>query len=377
MKRFLIIVAVILSFAANAQVGKTFWFAAPEVTDQHDGGRLAQEIRVSTFDSAATINISQPANTVTGFSVVNVVVPANSSQAFVTTAFQEEIETKPFDQVVSTGILVESDVDVTVYYEVATPNNTDIFALKSSNALGEEFYVPFQNSYPNHNFGDPNAYSQFNIVATEDATVIWVFPRIAIFNHAANTPYKITLNRGESYSGRAVDGGAANHPVGVVISSDKPIAVTYADDSVQPTTCYDLLGDQLVPTNVIGKEYIVNSNRANLNGGVDEQVIIVATENFTTIERNGIEDTVLFAGQSYTDITTASTYYKADKPIYLIQVTGFGCELGSAILPPLNCAGSDQVSFGRNGNTGLSFFLSILVVLIPTPFKAVKSDNKY
>ena len=359
MKKFLIVVAVILSFAANAQVGKTFWFAAPEVTDGHDGGRLAQEIRISTFDSIATVRIYQPANLATGLDTT-IIVPASSSSSVLTTAYQELIETKPFDQVVSTGILVESDVDVTVYYEVATPNNTDIFALKSSNALGTEFYVPFQTLGNNGNY-TPTPYSQFNIVATENNTTVWIFPKIDIFNHAGNAPYKITLNRGESYSGRAIDRTAANHPVGVVISSDKPIAVTYADDSVEANGCRDLLGDQLVPTSVIGKEYIVNSNSANLAGGVSEQVIIIATQNFTTIEKDGAPDTVLFAGQSYTDVITASSYYKADKPIYLIQITGFGCELGSAILPPLNCAGSDQVSFSRNVNGGLSFFLSVLV----------------
>ena len=46
--------------------------------------------------------------------------------------------------------------------------------------------------------------------------------------------------------------------------SDKKIAVTVSDDSVNPvgfspgSGCFDLLGDQLVPTDVIGKEYIVN-----------------------------------------------------------------------------------------------------------------------
>ena len=53
------------------------------------------------------------------------------------------------------------------------------------------------------------------------------------------------------------------------------------------------------------------------------------------------------------------TYITGSKPFYLIQVSGFGCETGTALLPPLNCAGSEQVSFVRSTNE--SFFLNLLV----------------
>lgn len=364
MKNFLLVLILLSScLYSTAQVGKTFWFAAPEVTISHATGQLSSNIRVSTFDSAATVRIYQPANLGTGIDFT-INVPANSSSFVDITNDSAVVESKPFDQVLQTGIKIESDVDVTVYYEVATQNNPDIFALKSDNGLGTEFYLPLLDVYPNHVFGgagQTRAFSQFNIVAAENNTTVWIFPSKDIFNHAGNVPYMITLNEGETYSGRALTEAGASKPVGTIISSDKPIAVTYADDSVQPTSCFDLLGDQLVPRNIIGEEYIVNSNAGNLNAGVAEHVVIVATENFTSIERNGLPDTVLFAGQHYSDTITSTTYYRADKPIYVIQITGFGCELGSAILPPLNCAGSDQVSFGRNGNTGLSFFLSLLV----------------
>src|SRR5690606_32842851 len=58
-------------------------------------------------------------------------------------------------------------------------------------------------------------------------------------------------------------------------------------------------------------------------------------------------------------ISNALTYITGSKPFYLIQVTGFGCETGTALLPPLNCAGSEQVSFVRSTSEG--FFLNLLV----------------
>lgn len=357
-KPFLFFLLVVSSFVGSAQIGQTFWFAAPEVTDVHDTPNLEQQIRVATFETAATIRIYQPANAA-GLDTTITLAP-NSLASIETTPFQELIETKPFDQVVNTGILIESSANITAYYEVATRNNPDVFALKAGNALGNEFYLPLLNVYSNRVFSTTKAYAQFNIVATEDNTTIFIFPSTDILNHNEREPYSIVLNKGQSYSGRSIDETASEKPVGTVISSDKPIAVTYADDSVEPTTCADLYGDQLVPTNIIGQEYIVNSNASNLFNDVDEHVVIVATENFTTVRKNGVEETVLFAGQTYVDITNATTFYSSDKPIYLIQITGFGCELGSAILPPLNCAGSDQVSFARSPRTDMRFFLSIL-----------------
>ena len=57
-------------------------------------------------------------------------------------------------------------------------------------------------------------------------------------------------------------------------------------------------------------------------------------------------------------ITDPLTHVIADKPVYLIHMSGFGCELGIAILPPLNCAGSNEVSFARNN--GQAYFLNLL-----------------
>ncbi len=371
MKKYyiLILLVCLIQQNVNAQIGRDFWFAAPDVSDSHDGTRLNQYFRFAAFGNDANVRIYQPNNPTTGLDS-SFTVTANSLFSIQTLAFQNEIESGPWDQVLNTGIKIEADTDITVYYEVATPNNPDIFALKANNALGNEFYIPFQNIWNNQPITD-QGYAQFNIIATEDNTTIWIFPSQDLFNHSAGIPYSITLNSGEVYTGRSLSTSGALKPSGTVISSDKPIAVTYSDDSVRPQPtgsfgCFDIYGDQLVPTNVIGQEYILNSNGNNF--GPEELAVIVATENFTTIDRNGAFETVLFAGQTYIDTISdaeSSVYYAADKPIYVIQITGFGCEMGSAILPPLNCAGSDQVSFARSpdpcGGCNLDFFLSILV----------------
>ena len=40
-------------------------------------------------------------------------------------------------------------------------------------------------------------------------------------------------------------------------------------------------------------------------------------------------------------------YITADKPIYCFQLTGMGCELGGAIVPPIVCTGSNKVAYRR------------------------------
>jgi hypothetical protein len=67
------------------------------------------------------------------------------------------------------------------------------------------------------------------------------------------------------------------------IQSDKPICVTIKDDLVQNGNCADLHGDQLVPTDIIGTDYI--AMRGNLSS--PERVYILATQAGTDIFLDG------------------------------------------------------------------------------------------
>jgi gliding motility-associated-like protein len=119
------------------------------------------------------------------------------------------------------------------------------------------------------------------------------------------------------------------------------------------------MGDQIVPTDVIGNEYIIN--KGFLNAGSDESIFVIASENFTTITVDDGTVTTQLMNQGSTfqySITQPLTSINADKAVYVVHMSGYGCELGLAIIPPTNCAGSDEVAFGRNN--GQSFLLNIL-----------------
>ncbi len=217
-----------------------------------------------------------------------------------------------------------------------------------------------QNIWRNGNYS-PTPYTSFDIVATEDNTTILIYPTSDLDGgQPAFQSFTVTLNEGQTYSASVTSNVAANNPTGSAVLSDKPIAVSVKDDSVNPTGagCRDLMGDQLVPVNIVGQQYIVNKGGLTVSDG--DNAYVVATANNTKIYRDSILVATLFAGETFrVQITNALTSIVGSKPFYCIHVTGFGCEVGMALLPPLNCAGSEQVSFVRS--TTESFFLNLLV----------------
>ncbi|WP_338792098.1 LamG-like jellyroll fold domain-containing protein [Bernardetia sp. MNP-M8] len=337
---------------SQAQTDTRFWFAAPDVTASHSDGPI--RIVVSAFDVPAVVTVTQPANLAFPTYIVN--VAANSSQFINVDPSKVLIET-PYDTptpatplVSRTGLLIESTTKITAYYEVNSDVNPDIFALKGSNALGNDFYVPFQNSWNHANRNPIDGRSGFLVVATEDNTLVTVTPTRALEGgQAANVPFTFTLDRGETYVGSVVEPSAGGFPSGSRIQADKPVAVTKFSDSINSGEggCNDLAGDQLVPVNIVGTEYVVLRGQLGVGSGTPagnpELAVVTATQNGTTVSVNGALVATINAGQSYTHtLTTAGqrVFIQTSLPAYVGHYAGYGCETGFAILPPVNCTGS-------------------------------------
>lgn len=375
-KKIIVVLALFLLKASIsfAQIDTAFWFAAPWVTPSHDNN-VPIVFRIATFGNATAVRVHQIAGTYD--TTIN--IPANSLYSHDISWIVNTAETKPANTVVPYGFKISSDFPITVVYEVVTTkNNPETFSLKGQNGLGTEFVAPFQNKWDIGIFNPVNPFSQINIVASQPNTVIWITPRCPVVGHPANVSYSITLNQGEAYTVQNVteqeSSIVGNNLSGTIIVSDKPISVTVADDSVWEQTaggCRDLMGDQIVPTDVIGTDYIVNRGQmydGTTMGGTNpssfdanEGIFIVATKNFTSISVNDGSVTTFTLNQGdtkYFKIVNPLTYVTADKAIYVIQASGFGCELGEAILPPINCSGSNQVSFTRTNNQ--TFIINLL-----------------
>lgn len=355
MRIALVLSGCILSLSGYTQIDTEFWFAPPEVTSGH--GDRPVYLRLSTLDKGAVVNVLQPGRGNVQIGVAN--IPANTTQTIDLTAQIANLETLLPATVMRTGIRIVSSAPITAYYEVGAPFNSDIFALKGRNALGNKFVIPGQNLYNNSGEYSPPPGSSFDIVATQNNTVVKVRPTKPLVGHFTDTLIVVKLNAGETYSFRKPGLNASDNPTGTVVESNKPIAITIKDDSVINGSCRDILGDQLVPLAVAGTEYVV------LKGFLEtpEFLFITATENDTHVYIQGTStpDAVLAAGEVYRyEVTGKSTYIFSDKTIYIFHVTGFGCEMGMAILPSINCKGSPQIGFTRTTNE--FFGLNILVM---------------
>jgi gliding motility-associated-like protein len=355
MKHALLIFAgVLLSLHGYAQIDTEFWFAAPEVTSGH--GDRPIYLRISTLQQGAAISVTQPARGNAQIAAAN--IPANTTHTIDLTARINDIETVSPAVVLKTGLRIVSSAPITAYYEVGSQWNSDIFPLKGRNALGNKFVIPSQNFYDNSGEYSPTPSSSFDIVASQNNTVIKVRPTKPLLGHLNDTLIIVKLNAGETYSFRKPTLLATDNPGGTLVESNKPIAVTVKDDSVINGTCRDILGDQLVPVAVAGTEYVV------LKGflSTSEYLFITATEDNTKVFLQGSNTpiNILSAGQVFRQqITEKSTYIRSDKTIYVFHVTGFGCEVGLAILPSITCKGSPQIGFTRT--TSEFFGLNVLV----------------
>ena len=356
MARFykLVFFASLIVFHCSGQVDTEFWFAPPEITSGH--GDLPLILRVSAQSEPATVRVLQPARG--NVELANFSIPANTTQVIDLSSHQRALETNVPNQVLKTGLHIVSSAPITAYYEEGSFFNAEIFVLKGRNAIGKRFYIAAQNFFDNSEQYFPGAYFSFDIVATSDNTIVKVHPTEPLEGFEGDSIITIRLNKGETFSLKKPGLLANNNPVGTLVESSKPIAITIKDDSLINGGCRDLVGDQLIPAEVAGQEYIVVKGFLN----EPEFFFVTATEDNTEIFMEALSVPVarLNAGESKRfDIRFPSVYIRSDKAIYVAHVTGFGCEMGMAILPPVTCTGSRQVGFTRSSSE--FFGLNLLV----------------
>src|SRR5690554_2867687 len=287
--------------------------------------------------------------------------------------------------ILNKGLLIESTngADISVYYEVANPRNPERFNMKGRNALGREFLIPVQNAFL-HYSGMHKAREKVDIVATQDGTTVTINfdPKTHKFvgKPSSGSSFSVTLDRGETFVLRSNSQARADHLGGIFVEADKDIAITISDDSIIQSTSrihYDLTGDQLIPVNIAGTTYIAvhPSHGTRFQSGyakyetetasVSNQVFIWPVGDPTVIKVNGAAvkdgggDKLFSKGQFHVEqISGNGIYIETSEPVIVYQVSSYSYELGSAVLPALECTGSRSVSFARVYDE--NFFIQIL-----------------
>ncbi|MDR3261758.1 MAG: T9SS type A sorting domain-containing protein, partial [Tannerella sp.] len=373
-----------------------FWFVAPDVLHNH-GDRPVMFV-FSNPDPLnpveVTLQLKAAGTTVPS---VTVTVPAGGAQV-VSSAGPIDIDDVE-NPIASSGTPTDFGIHITTdggkilaYYMVAHEYQRDLFALKGKQALGTDFYTPFQGITQDFPQGtgavSDLAHSQIDIVATENNT--WV--KITLPSGAACYDGSLYTLSGTIYKelakGKAVkfaiksQNTSGPHPLsGTRIESvtangsstqapDRPIAVTITEDCIQPLvhTSTDMAGDQLVPVTMTGSRYVLIRGQANdtsqINiyaGNMPERIDFTATQPGTdiTVYYKGISPLysgTLNAGQTWSvDINATATpliiypdtaiFVQASAPVYCYQHSANNGELGAAIIPSMYSISQHQISF--------------------------------
>jgi len=239
----------------------------------------------------------------------------------------------------------------------------EILTSKGKAGIGKTFFAA---SAPITNTTSSSYNFTTGIMATEDNTVVTVSgfdPAVSFVNHGPATgPITFTLNKGQSYilAGEADTPANATGFIGAKIVADKPVSVTngnangfYANGPTG-TDGSDLILDQSVPTDRLGKEFAMIRTLGALNTGFDmEGGIIVATENNTEIYLNNGSAPVatINEGDFYRILDTAyilqgttghyNVFVRTSKNVYLYQLVSGNSNArnngGYNYIPPLNC----------------------------------------
>ncbi|MGM0496557.1 MAG: PKD domain-containing protein, partial [Bacteroidota bacterium] len=383
-------------FNSYGQVDDEFWFVAPEVNDEHGNNPDQGEptyLRISTDSLAAGVKIYQPGkgndpiyeiDNIPPFSTRSIKFRLDGTGDLDLGDVENELHgyTGELGNISQKGLKIESTTDITAYYEIAASYNREIISLKGDNALGKEFYVPFQTKFSTDTRYNL-LYSAIDIVATESNTEVTVDPTesILLINSSGQVehtgPITKTLDKGETFS--VVPYGTGDNTPwdisrskrldGTKVTSTKPIAVQTKDDLVNPPGGVDYVSDQLVPVTNLGTEYIVN--RGKLDSG-QEWAYVLATDDNTEIFKDGSSLGTINAGETLpVEIdNSAVRISSADSSVYVYHVSGIftglpsdggeGNQVGGAIVPTVSeCTGSTVVPFVRTSSH--PFYMNLLV----------------
>ena len=397
MKKIIFIIVSLISIQVCAQTDTKFWFVAPYMNPDHggcgDNGGQPIYLRFTTTADSSTITISQPANP--AFTPIVLIIPPNSTVStndlypFIAMLANVNL---PGDNPNIFGIYITASTPVSAYYEAGNCNTSEIYVLMGNAALGDTFYIPGPSTDGNLEYyydlwgWATNLYRRsFDIVATEDNTVVQINPTTPVFGYYPNIVHAgvfvKTLNKGETYSCWVVDStqGNKNFGTGSYITSNKPIAITRSDEDQVITNKYgmfaDLNGKQIVPIQYIGSSYIINRGDLFVNNGGFDLAYVTATQANTkitltgaTFTVNGLNALTLGPAGSSAEVQVSSPYATAnstDQPFYCYHVSGVAGEDAAALIPPVDqCTGTNQVGFYRTDLFGFpnqSFKLHLII----------------
>lgn len=353
MKKYLLLICTFYCLLFNAQLDTEHWFAPMSAKAGTNG--LEGYLYLSTDE---TIPFSvQIFNNNTLFTTVQV-SKNNPTQVIIPNNFLIASQQNQLFTPNNMGLNVKGSKKFFANYRFAMPNHAEILTSKGAAGLGTTFYAgvaPISGSEDHMN-------ATIGVIATEDNTVVTISgynPNI-IFSDGVSSPTRtFTLNKGKSYILDVVSSWSNANKTGLVgakIVATKAISVTNGNFNAaytsQNLTNNDILMDQAVPVDRLGKDFVVVKGNGTVTSQM-ETALIIATENNTQITFNGTGAvTTLNEGQYYLVPSTryinqGNGHYNmnisATKNVYVYQLLSGatnGNEYaagGMNFIPPLSC----------------------------------------
>lgn len=348
LKQFLFIAVVLCCLTPLHATTYEYWFAAPNLTN--DLGDSPVEVIITTTSKAAKIELSIPKNS--GFSTITKNMTAWDQYSISLSAYLSSIEPNA-GIVENKGILIESSELVNVQYAVLHADNTVYYTVKGSAAFGKNFIFPGQKKWKKDNSLSPKGTNSMEIVGVLDGAEVKVYLTADANTSSAGDTISFTLDRGETYSIQNNSTSSSDNLIGSTITSTKLIAVTYTDDALKKSGKSDVIGDQIIPINKCGTDYVGHLGLLSDGGSVKDFLVVHAVEDgVTNITVNGGAGSHTFNSKGeyrvFDLIGITGFSVTADKNILVYQISGNDKQLSMSILPAIgSCSGSNEASIYR------------------------------
>ena len=293
---------------------------------------------------------------------------------------------KTGETVDKTGIHIVSTTPISVYGIGHLPQSSDGFLAIPTPALGTTYVTAAQEGTVGG--GAPNDVAEFVIVGTQNATNVTINTLKATKSHAANTPWTVTLNQGQTYlvsskvniTGSAAGDTSSNDLTGSLVTSNNPVAVFGG------AACADMPGDhspgggcgycnfideEMPPFNTWGYTYYCGDFAVKVKprpGKRSSPIILVPrTCGPTGLPVNSSYSGAFPApsasglvGRTYTEIPlpdNTGMVITADQPIYVVQESvGGACDLTSSDPMYINMIPEEQWGQYYSFSTPTNFF---------------------
>lgn len=381
MKKFLLAICAFLCLLVNAQLDTEHWFAPMSASNLQ--GTPKGYLYLSTNEITPF-----PIQVYNNNNVITTVQVSKGNPAQVTIANNMMIASTPsglFNQT-SMGLYVKGNKKFFASYRFTVSDQAEFITSKGSAGLGKTFFVGMA---PNTT-AKPYVNSTIGVTATEDNTTVTIsgYNPAVVFSDGISAPSRtFTINKGKSYILEAQSNLNPNNLTGLVgakITATKPISVTNGNFNsiytTQNNTNVDVLMDQSVPVERLGKDFIMVKGNGPANSGM-EAAVVVATVNNTKLTVNGtlLNAVTLNAGQYY--VVQGTNYINqgtgnfnmsisANNNIYVYQLlagTATGniyATGGMNFIPPLSCFLPKEIneigSINKIGNDTFNTRLNII-----------------